>query len=287
MQPQVYISTGAFKEKSLNSIISECIKHAITNIELSSGIEYDANILQYVEYGYNNNFKYLVHNYFPPAYPPFVLNLASEDNIVLRKSIDHCKKAIDLCELYSVPFFSVHCGFAFHASPTQLGRKLNEVPRFSFEKAEEIFVKSINELCSYSERKSISVLVENNVLAMMNTIDGKNKLLLGVTAEELLRLSESILYSNFGLLIDTGHLNVSANTLKFSREKFLDKVGDKIMVFHLNDNDGLSDSNLLFNSKTWFIPLIKEYRDKTFVVESYRLEIEQILSGIKIIKEAL
>lgn len=287
MHSQVYVSTGAFKEKSLISIISECIKHSITNIELSSGIEYDVNILQYAEYGYNNGFKYLVHNYFPPASPPFVLNLASEDNLVLRKSIDHCKKAIDLCELYSIPFFSVHCGFAFHASPNQLGRKLNEVQRFPIEKAEEIFIKSINELCGYSETKSISILVENNVLSLMNTIDGKNKLLLGVTAEDLSRLSESILSHNFGFLIDTGHLNVTANTLKFSREKFIDKIGDRIVAFHLNDNYGISDSNLPFGKNTWFIPLLKRYNDKIFVIESYRLDIQQILESIKIIEWAL
>ena len=63
--------------------------------------------------------------------------------------------------------------------------------------------------------------------------------------------------SNVNLLIDVGHLNVSSNSLNFSREVFLKKCDDWIKAYHFSDNDGASDSNQPINNNSWFWPLIK------------------------------
>ena len=70
-----------------------------------------------------------VHNYFPPPSTGFVLNLASDDEVVARASMNLCREALSLCGELGIPYYSVHAGFCVHCTPADLGRGLAELPR--------------------------------------------------------------------------------------------------------------------------------------------------------------
>ena len=115
--PQIYVSTGAFKTKNLSQILVICIRNEIHNLELSSGTDFAEGILEAVRYYHIKPLNYLVHNYFPPHKEPFVLNLASTSKIDSKRSLDHCRAAIDLATELGAPFYSVHAGAAMNAKP--------------------------------------------------------------------------------------------------------------------------------------------------------------------------
>jgi len=281
-----YVSTGCFKSKSVSEIVSLALDFRLHRIELSSGTAWAPDPLDAIRKTSGNPVNYLVHNYFPSHRDPFVLNLASADDTTLRRSRDHCRAAIDLCQEFNAPFFSVHAGFAFQAKPENLGRDVTQLPRVSLEEAQKTFVDSLRDLCAYGQTKQVRVLVENNVVHPFNLIEGQNRVGLCATAEDMRRTRKEVGASNLGFLIDVGHLKVTANSLGFDRDRFLDDVGPHIEAFHLSDNDGTADRNLPFGIDAWFLPRFVDFPQATMVLEAYALDVPVIVETCRVIERA-
>jgi len=277
MMNSIFVSTNAFGTKKLNEILEECRDHSILNIELSSingnrrDIEY--SLSKSSEYGM---FHFLVHNYSPPPEVPFVLNLASKNTNVLERSLNHCRRAIDLNYKFQASFYGVHCGFCFDAEPNDLGNNLTHLFRYSLEEAEDIFIESLKILSDYAREKGIKLAIENNVLSDVNLIDGQNKLLLGVRAEEIIRYITKTGRDNIGVLLDVGHLKVSAESLGFDSHEFIHSIASLIIGVHLSDNDGRTDTNSPINRESWFwSPLKSILNEKMCLV----LEVRELTPG--------
>ena len=63
---------------------------------------------------------------------------------------------------------------------------------------------------------------------------------------------------NVGLLLDVGHLKVSAKTYGFNLFKAHEILKPYIEGYHLSDNDGFRDSNKGFTKKSWFFNRLKK-----------------------------
>lgn len=281
-----FVSTGAFKTRSVRECVEWALSGRLDRIELGSGSHWTSDILQPIRETSGRPIRYLVHNYFPPHEQPFVLNLASSDPEALERSLAHCRWAIDLSVELCAPFFSVHAGFAFNAKPEHLGRDVTQVPRMMLEQAHENFVCSIKELCAYASRQGVTLAVENNVIASFNLVNGKNMVGLCATADEILRTYEEVGASNLSFLIDVGHLKVTATSLGFDRHAFLDRVSPHIVAFHLSDNDGLADQNRPFDEQAWFMPRLVDFPNATMVLEAYDLDLDRIREQCRVITQA-
>lgn len=281
-----YVSSGAFKTRSVAEIVALAVCHGLHRVELGSGTAWAVDMLEPVRRTAGAPIDYLVHNYFPAHQDPFVLNLASSDPDGLDRSLAHCRQAVDLCHELQAPFFSVHAGFAFAAKPEQLGRDQTKIPRIALEQAHEIFVRSLRELCAYAGEKNIIVAVENNVIAPFNLIGGKNRLGLCATAEDILETRKDVDCPNLAFLIDVGHLKVTANALGFDRAAFLDKVAPHVTAFHLSDNDGETDQNLPFGNEAWFLPWLAEFPSAAMILEAYSLEPAVIADTCRVVERA-
>lgn len=282
----VYVSSGAFKTRSVPEVVVLARNAGLHRIELGSGMIWAPDVLDAVRLTSGSPISYLVHNYFPPHENPFVLNLAASDAAVLEQSRAYCRQAIDLSRELGAPFFSVHAGFAFAAHPDQLGGDLTGAPRIPLERAQEIFVDSLRGLCAYAGQRAVRVLVENNVIARFNLVDGRNKLGLCATAEDILETYAAIDSPNLAFLIDVGHLKVTASALNFDMHTFLDHVGPYAAAFHLSDNDGTADQNRPFDDRAWFVPRLVEFPEATMIIEAYRLGVSQMLDVRRVIERA-
>ena len=193
----------------------------------------------------------LAHNYFPPPPEPFVLNLASSDKEILTKSITLCRTAIEFCADHSIPAYSVHAGFCVHAHPADLGRELTQLPRFPKVEARKIFVESLARLARRARELGVGLAVENNVVAPMNLVNGRNELLLGARPQSLANLIYDT-GENVSILLDLAHLKVSAQTLDFDVADALEAVKGMVRIVHVSENNGLRDENRLFETRPWF-----------------------------------
>ncbi|HWY35039.1 MAG TPA: TIM barrel protein [Nitrosopumilaceae archaeon] len=285
------VSTLAFIGKSAEEIISLAKQHGWA-IEFSSGMPYRQDMEKIFT---EAKIERYAHNYFPAPEKPFVLNLASSNNDIRNASIKHCIKGIELSGIAGSPFFSAHAGFCIDPKPSELGNRLVQVEDFNREKHWELFISSVKNILAQTENTGIDFLIENNVLAKMNVYDDGSNPLLCVEDAEILKLTSEINNPRLGILLDTAHLKVSANTLGFDKDKAVTKLIPVIQCIHHSDNDGVSDTNQLFDSTYWFLKHMKHFgyhitkketRETLHVIEVKKLNKEQVSQQLNILHHA-
>lgn len=180
----------------------------------------------------------LLHNYFPPPQQGFDLNLASADPDIRSRSTALVERALALSEELGAPFYAVHAGFA--ADPIGFegtSYTFPEVVRAAVEPAYDRFVRAIGHLAGFARERGVALLVENNSCPLRWK---------GVpfmcTPEDAARLFQDV-GDDVGLLLDVGHLLVSARTYGFDPARFVQVHRDRIRALHLHENDGTRDTH--------------------------------------------
>lgn len=287
-----YISTSCLRNNSdIFSVLGVLVYNCIKNIELSSAHSYRDNIFPRLKdcqnkYGLN----YLVHNYFPPAKEPFVLNIASSDSKILTKSRQLAKKSILLATKLGVGLYTIHAGYAETLKPEKdsIGyfqtTGNHKTPR---QKSLEILLDSVRELCEFAAKRRVSIGIEN-----MFPVDESTNVSIMCRKEEFVEMFERLSsYDNLGVLIDFGHLNVSSHYLGFSKYEFLnyffDEVPNRIFAVHISENDGTKDQHLPISKDSWILDYLRERAVKTIpvVFESRDLEVKEIQNQYEQLEE--
>ena len=76
---------------------------------------------------------------------------------------------------------------------------------------------------------------------------------------EFERLFSEINSKNLGVLLDIGHLKVTANLLKFDANKFIGKLKDKIFAVHVHENNGRLDEHKCIREGDWSLGIVDSY----------------------------
>lgn len=267
-----YVSSLAFLGKS----IQEVDQLAFTNglkIEFSSTFVPQKSLIK--DY-YSLKVERLPHNYFPPPIDPFVLNLASRNEVNRKRSIRHCISGLQLAKNSGGKYFSAHAGFCIEPRPEELGTKIIQGEIEDRELNWNLFVQSCNIIEKRACEMNMVFLIENNVLAPFNVRRDKRVPFLCVDPNEIKKLFETINSNNFGFLLDTAHLKVSANTLSFDLNEALDLISPYIFYIHHSDNNGLEDTNNPIYDDYWFLPKMFKFQEVIHVLEVRDQNIENI-----------
>lgn len=261
----IYVSTGQFRNVGIRQAVLFLAKNGIKNIELSGG-EHDAGLskdLLFLKKKYS--LKFLCHNYFPVPKRPFVLNLASFNEQIFLRTINFIKKAVSLSKKLGAEKYGFHAGFFYDISAKEIGRRLRKNVLSDRGQTIDRFCQGYRQIMRHAD--DIEVYVENNVISIDNLkeFNGKNPAMLS-SLQDYRELRKKI---NFKLLLDIGHLKVSARALKkdFMHEfQALSRVSD---YFHISDNNGRSDDHLSFgpHSDLFFILKKLNLDKKTVTLE--------------------
>jgi sugar phosphate isomerase/epimerase len=273
---EIYVSTSALKNPfDISRVLEVYKKSGFAHVELGSSHRYDPNIKKYINV-YSKDMNFVVHNYFPPHEEPFALNIASIDEDIRKKSVQHGKDAIDLCFEISSPIYSIHAGMLTNP------RKIEFFEGFTFDDEspnESIYelaflqlIKSCLELNEYAKSKNVKFAIENS-----GGHPKKFKNLLMTKAIEFENLLNHVNDPNFGILLDVGHYKLSETIYKEENiNNFIGKFQNKIFQVHLHYNDGSNDQHLA--PTTSELELIKKLQKDTIVVlESMKNEIEELI----------
>lgn len=263
---QIYISSNAFPEKTLDAVFSMSQKLKIDRLELGSGVAYDPDARKKIV-TFSKKTKVILHNYIPAPYDSFVLNLASPSKEILRNSTKLVKEALEISAEIKAPIFAVHSGFSYYGDPESLGKKQKHLEHFSFTEAEKIFEESIFKLADYARNLGVKLLIENNVITKQNLQDGENKSYLVADLNNSLYFLKKFESLGVGLLLDTGHLQVSANALKFDKLEYVKGCLKYIGALHISENNFISDQHFPLNSKSWALEVINLLPKRIITVE--------------------
>jgi len=279
----IYVSTGGFKYLGYEDVIKELSQAGIAAFELSGGI-FSPDVTNRLK-ELREKYALSLHNYFPPPEKPFVLNLASFRDDIVKDSMRHITNAIDLSSLIGAKFYSFHAGYLIDPKACQLGQKINKQELNPRKKALHCFIMRASALAEYAESKGVKLLVENNVLSHQNFASfGENPLLMVDQFETSEIMNKS--HHNLGLLIDVAHLKVSANTLCFSAVDYLSEFYSFTDAYHLSDNSGFEDSNDEITKSSWFWPYVRKSAEY-YSLEVYNKPADFLKSQIVLIQEML
>ena len=282
----IYVSSACSSKKNIREAIEELAQLGIQNIELTGGTvfyqDYEKDILRLKE---EYNLNYLVHNYFPPHQESFVLNLASLNDAIYQKSLNHCLNAIALSKKLGANKLGFHAGFLIDVSVREIGKKITASQLFERKQSLSRFRDAWLTLQEKAELDLILYL-ENNVLSYSNyqSFNQVNPLLM-TNYEGYLELKEIM---DFNLLLDVAHLKVSCNSLGLNFEDELSKMLPLSNYVHLSDNDGKHDQNKGFNKNSELLQVLKQYDfdGKTITLEIYN-NANNINQDYLIVAEAL
>ena len=223
-------------------------------MELGGGVTCDATTLESLA---DSGGAFLVHNYFPPPATPFVLNLASGDDGIRGRSVTFVRNALDLCARLAAPYYSVHAGFVTDAIGREGAGFAFPAPESPAERTHALirFEAAIYDVLAHARSLGVGLLIENNVCRP--SLRGR---LLLESAEDCLALFGQRAPDGLGLLLDTGHLNVTATTYGFDRLAFVDAVAPYVGAFHVHDNDGSDDWHQPVRAGSWVLDALRAVR---------------------------
>ena len=270
---KVFVSTGYYKNISPIKTLKYLIKKNINDIEFSGWLPMSlSEKKKFFKKSEKHNIR--LHNYFPPPKEKFVINLASSNKNILKRSIAHVKKSILYSKKINAKYFSFHAGFRIDPGIQRLGKKFKRVKMKNKKKSENIFLKSVMNINKFAIRNKIKILIENNVINKKNlSLFNGNPLLLTHPIDILKFFKKTP--SNIGFLLDVGHLKVSSKTEKFNLIQSLKRLNKIVSGYHLSDNNFVEDQNAGFSKNTWFVKFLKKDLDY-YTIEIYDNNIKKI-----------
>lgn len=270
------------KLKSINKIFNFCLDNNIFGIEFSGG-KYHRNILQKLKK--EEKINYLFHNYFPVPKKSFVINLASNDKQIEKKSLNHVLNSIKLSKKLKLKFFSFHAGFLYDPPENSLGKKVKKMKLFDRDEALNRFIKNLKIISKFGKKNNVLPLVENNNIDIDELKTFGQSTVLMADIDETKEIMNSI-NNNLGILVDLGHLNVASKSLNFCKKNYLKICKKWIYGYQFSSNDGFKDQNRLIRANNWFWPYIKKNLSY-YSLEVNSINFEKIKKNINLIKRKI
>ncbi len=162
-----------------------------------------------------------IHQMHMP-YPIYIPNGKRELNEYLRKVV--APKSMELCSFFQCPYIVVH-GF-------KLARYLGS-EEAEWEKTEEF----LHWIAPTAKEMGITVCIENLYSSQGGHITEGPCCNVGKAVERIDRINERYGAEVLGFCFDTGH----ANLVSIDFEDFMTRLGSRLKVFHIHDNDGVGD----------------------------------------------
>lgn len=281
----IYVSSACVYNSYIGETVEQFAKAGITNIELSGGTKYYEHIeadLKSLKRKYG--LQYVCHAYFPPPKEDIVVNLASCNDEIYRKSIEHYEKSIQMLSKLDIEVLSIHAGFMVEVGTAQIGKRICSQVIYPKDKSYDRFVSAYQYISSLCQKEGIKLYLENNVLSEENYLSFKNENLLMMTDFESISFMRDKL--QFELLLDLGHLQVSTTTLDLNYEIECEKLLQQAEWIHISHNNGITDQHLPLIKESNILKQFKlnKRKDINITLETNG-RIDEIQSSIKLLEE--
>ncbi len=153
-----------------------------------------------------------------PAFFRYPFSLSSPIDAIRKDSVEYMKDCIDNAVVMGAKHMLVVPNHSLHGQSTAEARKA--------------FVASLGKVCEHAERKKMKLGIEIVYPQLSDYMSA---------SEDALRVIREIGSPYLGVVIDSGHLNLSRE----NPEKALNNLGDLLLQVHVNDNDGKQQQNAI------------------------------------------
>lgn len=280
-----FISTTFASDRSnLEEVLQKCQDNEIKHIELGSNHSFSDDF-----WGITKKFdlEYLVHNYFPIPEKSFVLNIASEDEKIYKKSIDHVKTAIDFCNQIGAKLYTFHPGFLTDPDGSNLSSinydfqwNNDKLKGNKYKSAYERMIRSLGIIIKYAKNQNVRIAIETE-----GSFQRKDHLIMQ-HPEEYHKFMKEFDPDDIGINLNIGHLFLASKAFDFIIGDFINTVQKYIVAMELSHNNGIVDQHLPLTRSGWYWPLIfdKRFRESLKILEYRNTPIHSIVENINLFK---
>jgi len=281
----IFVSTTFLSDgKTLHEALSQCQQEGIQSVEIGS------NHCHEKDYAYSDefSFQYLVHNYFPIPRESFVLNIASFNENIRSRSIQHVKTAINFCNDIGGRLYTLHPGFMTDPHGSNSSNQNydfqwdeNQLQSTNYDQSKDKMYFALDEIIKYASSKNVSIAIETE-----GSLNKKDHLLMQ-RPDEYEEFMMKYNPSDIGINLNIGHLNLAANAFDFKWSDFIDFIQNYIVAMELSHNNGLEDQHMLLKDDGWYWDLIRDARfiNVYKILECRNTDIDKIVKNINLIKQ--
>lgn len=283
----IYVSSSCIRGDNIADIVRQMAENGLSNIELSGGTQYYDSIdtdLEILRQKYH--LQYACHAYFPPPRDPFVVNLASCNNTIYHRSIDHYMHCVEMLKRIKCGVLSIHAGFLIEIGTGEIGRKLSNRVVYDEEEAYDRFCAAYESIARSCAENDIILYLENNVLNGENYRRfGFRNYMMMTDHESVMKMKERL---KFNLLLDLAHLHVSSKTLGLDYAEECNKLKEYVRWVHISENNGIFDEHKPLRHDSVIINEFKKlYVPGVDVTLETSGDMSEIIRSIEIIKEQI
>lgn len=282
VSPLIFVSTTAFGS-DVSRAVAVAREHNLP-LEFGSAVPHEPSLGESYK---NLTLPRLPHNYFPAPADDFVLNLASSDPEIFQRSCAHCVQGLELAADSGAPFYAAHAGFCIDPDPAQLGSQWDISISYDANNSYQTFCTAVRQLGDQAVQENVDFLVENNVVEPSNVDAEGETPLLCTRPGEIKPLFQDVDHPQVGLLLDTGHLKVTAHTFAFDLDEAVERIKPYVRGIHHSDNDGQSDTNSPIDEDYWFLPHLSHFDHVPHVLEVKNQSTRSILRQIDLLERHL
>lgn len=282
---KIGVSSACFMTDEIGEMVAWSREIGIRTIELGSNVKHGGRKEIVGSLRNYQGVEFLIHHYFPPPEIPFVCNIGHPATV--ERACDFIKKNIEMCSFLGISYYSLHAGYGINPSPDQLGERQSSLKPIPYEKSIRLFVDTAARLEAYGKSRGVKLVWENNVVSAMNLFDTKRTPYLFADVDFLIEVENERWWKSALVLLDMGHVKVSAATLNYAPAEFVERIAEKVIQIHLSDNDGMADTNQPVTNETFrrFKKLSAFVNLETVILEVYRIGLPKIREQVDLIRE--
>ena len=230
------IATGVYLNYPLHAAIEQIADAGYDTLDIWSGrphvYRHDFTAKELIDLRLKIEGLGLSVSSFLPAFHRYPYTLSSPNDSVRSDSIQYMKECMENAVLLGAPIVLIV------PERSLVGQ--------SVEDAWNRLVDSVVQVCDYADQFEIRLGIEavNHFVSDLVT-----------TASEAMKVIDEVNHEKLGVVIDSGHMNLSSETIS----EAINMPGDKLLQVHVNDNDGQHQQNLIPGEGTFnFFELIQE-----------------------------
>jgi protein FrlC len=155
---------------------------------------------------------------FMPAFYRYPHSLSSPNEVVRQDSLDYMRQCVDNAVILGAGIVLLVPGCSLHGQDVQ--------------DAHRRMVDSIDEICRYAAQYGVRLGIEPANPVASNLVN---------TASDALAIINELRHPSLGVVLDTGHINL----VQESAQEAIECLGNLLLQFHVNDNDGRRQQNLI------------------------------------------
>ena len=281
----LFISSTFEKDnKSFYDVLQSLLKNQIFNVEIGSNHCYEDNYDYIKDY---KNFNFLVHNYFPVPKNDIVINIASQDDYIRKKSIKHIFSSIDFCKEIDSKLYTFHPGFLTDPSGSNLSSdnydfqwKNSDLNNLNYKKSFDNMFLSLDKIVNYANKRKVKISIETE-----GSINRKEHLLMQYP-EEYIKFMNEYNNNDLNINLNIGHLILASKAFNFKIDEFINLIQDYIIAFELSHNNGIEDDHLPLKDNEWYWDFIfdKRFKDVFKILEFRNVKISDLIKNIELFK---